>query len=78
MADKPAAQGPPEADAVPADPVVVPGVTAQPHPPTNVTGVPIVPGPQNGSNLPGGASPLGGYVREIQREYDEQQEEGKL
>jgi hypothetical protein len=59
-------------------PLVPPDAAAQPHPSADAADLPAINDPDGEPNPPKGTSPLGDYVREIQLEYEEQQEEGKL
>ena len=74
MADQAKKKGRPE-------PVVLPDVATQPHPIITVPEMPVDNDPDDEPISPVDASehaPVGDYVRQIQLEFEEQEEEGKV
>jgi hypothetical protein len=65
----------------PSEPVVLPDVATQAHPIVTVPEVPVDNDPDDEPISPVDASedaPVGDYVRQIQLEFEEQQDEGKV
>jgi hypothetical protein len=63
---------------IPAEPVVLPDVATEAHP---IVTVPAEPTPGEPTLAPVDASedaPVGDYVRQIQMEFEEQEDEGKI
>jgi hypothetical protein len=57
--------------------LLLPDVATRPQPSSDAD-LPVANGPDGEQTPHGATSPPGDYVREIQMEYDEQQEEGRL
>jgi hypothetical protein len=62
----------------PSEPLSPPYEITLPHPPAEDAEPAVTYDPNVAPSLSNGKSPLGDYTRELQREYDEQMEEGKL
>jgi hypothetical protein len=62
----------------PSEPSDPPYEITLPHPAAGDAEPPVTNDPDGAPDLSEGTSPLGDYSRELQREYDEQMEEGKL
>jgi hypothetical protein len=65
----------------PFDPIVLPDVATQAHPIVTIPDLPVTSTvedePPHLMDMPGDA-PVGDYLRDIQLEFEEQQEEGKI